>query len=143
MKISLAVFVTALIFFCGTARVFPQSPPQPGYVWVPPHKLDSGEVIPGFWRAPFKKGFYWVEGRDDGSGNWIPGHWNPIHNSSTDQAWVAGYWDGTVWVAGYWRPAVRPGYTWVNPYWEGGSWHRGRWRAYEGGQPWKSHFPRP
>ena len=115
---------------------------NPGDVWVPPHTLPSGQVIPGYWRPPFRKGFYWVKGREDENGNWIPGHWNPVHSSSSDQAWVPGYWNGTIWIEGYWRPHCRPGHRWVRPCWRDNRWYRGHWEAYEGGQPWRTRYPR-
>lgn len=125
-------------FFICTAL----SQPQPGYVRVPSHTLSSGEVIPGYWRAPFKKGFYWVEGKEDESGNWIPGHWHPVKPAPKGQVWVPDYFNGMVWVQGYRRPVSRPGYIWVDPYWHGGRWRAGYWRAYKGGHPWRSRFPK-
>jgi hypothetical protein len=116
---------------------------NPGDVWVPEKSLPDGTVIPGYWRPPFQKGFYWVEGKEDGDGNWIPGHWRPVPGSQPrDRAWVPGYWDGTVWMDGYWRPHTRPGYIWVDPRWVNGGWETGHWRAYEGGQPWRTRYPK-
>lgn len=113
-----------------------------GDVWVPPHTLPGGEVIPGYWRPPFRKGYYWVKGKEDGNGNWLPGHWNPAGRAPENQVWVPGYWDGTVIVDGYWRPVSRPGSIWVDPHWFEGRWRDGYWRDYKGGQPFRVHFPR-
>lgn len=116
---------------------------DPGDVWVSEKALPNGTVIPGYWRPPFQKGFYWVEGKADGDGNWIPGHWQPVPGSQPrGQVWAPGYWNGIIWVDGFWRPYTRPGYTWIDPRWIDNRWEDGHWRAYEGGQPWRTRYPK-
>ena len=130
--------IIAVIFFALPLPV----PAGPGDVWVAPHTLPSGQVIPGYWRPPFKKGYYWVEGKEDKDGNWLPGHWNPVGRAPAGKVWVPGYWNGVIIIDGYWRPVSRPGHTWVNPGWYGGRWRDGYWRAYQGGQPFRVPFPK-
>ncbi len=130
-----------LLIVVGTLPANAQQ--NPGDVWVAEKVLPGGVVIPGFWRPPFRKGFYWVEGKEDEDENWIPGHWRPVPGSQRpDQAWVPGYWDERGWINGYWRPHNRPGYIWRDPRWINDRWETGHWRAYEGGQPWRSRYPR-
>ena len=142
MKSSVTVIVGLIILAFLTAPAA-KTQQNPGDVWVAERVLPNGTVIPGYWRPPFRKGFYWVEGKEDGDGNWIPGHWRPVPGSQPpDQAWVPGYWDGGRWMDGYWRPGNRPGYIWVDPRWVHNRWETGHWRAYEGGQPWRTRYPR-
>ena len=140
MKFFQTIFLVALIFLAIPAGGFCQEKPVGG-VWVAPHKLPDGTVVPGFWRAPFRKGFYWVEGKEDNEGNWIPGYWQPLRKAPSGRAWAPGYWDGSIWVTGYWRPAARPGYLWVRHSWHNGRWRGGYWRAYQGGKPFRVPFP--
>ncbi len=133
----LSVLLTGLFFV-------PPLPAQssPGQVWVAPHTLPTGQVIPGYWRPPFRKGYYWVKGKEDKEGNWIPGHWKPVGRAPKDKVWVPGYWNGAIFVDGYWRPVSRSGHTWVGPGWYGGRWRDGHWRAYKGGKPFRVRFPK-
>ncbi|MDP8215405.1 MAG: hypothetical protein RAO92_02760 [Candidatus Euphemobacter frigidus] len=140
----IGTFIFVLVLAMSFAGITAEAQQNPGDVWVAPHPLPNGTAIPGYWRPPFKMGFYWVEGKDDGNGNWIPGHWNPVPGSSSgNRAWVPRYWDGVIWVDGFWRPSNRPGYIWIDPSLRNGRRQGGHWRAYEGGQPWKTRFPRP
>ena len=139
--IAISFFLTAVISLGMPSSNFAQ--PQPaGSVWVAPHPLPDGTVIPGYYRAPFRKGFYWVKGKTDQNGNWIPAYWQPLRKAPSGQAWAPGYWDGTIWVGGFWRPSSRPGYIWAGPSWQQGHWKGGHWRAYKGGQPFRVPFPK-
>jgi len=141
MKRLFSLVCGVILIFSGAISAGAQQ--NPGDVWVAPHPLSDGTVVPGYWRPPFQKGYYWVEGKEAGDGIWIPGHWNPAPGSApADRAWAPGYWNGAVWVDGFWRPVGRPGYVWADPCWREGRWHNGHWRAYEGGQPWRGRYPR-
>jgi hypothetical protein len=101
----------------------------PNQVWVAPHTLPNGTVVPGFWRATASPGYVWIEGRSDAQGRWIPGHWRPVGDPARDKAWAAGYWEEGVWHPGRWVTS-KPDQIWVAGHYDAR--HRrfapGRWR---------------
>jgi len=101
----------------------------PDQVWVAPHTLPNGVVVPGYWRAPAAPGYLWIEGRTDAHGRWIPGHWRPAAESTRGKVWAAGYWENGVWRPGRWM-TPKAGKTWVAGHYDHrhGGFVPGHWR---------------
>lgn len=104
----------------------PAAPPDK--MWVAPHPLPNGVVVPGYWRATAAPGYVWIEGRVDAEGRWIPGYWRPQGESARSKVWVAGYWMDGVWHAGRWM-TPRVGRTWLPVHYDRrGRFVPGHWR---------------
>ena len=106
----------------------PGSAAEADRVWVAPHTLPNGVVVPGYWRTTAAPGYVWVEGRTHAEGRWIPGHWRPEGNPARAKVWEAGYWMDGVWHPGRWM-TPRAGRTYVPAHYNNrGRFMPGHWR---------------
>ena len=92
--------IAAGVLFAALPSATRAAPPDK--VWVAPHTLPNGTVIPGCWRETAAPGYTWIEGRVDEEGRWIPGYWRPQGVPARNKIWVAGYWMDGVWHSGRW-----------------------------------------
>jgi len=106
--------VVALIAAGVLFAVFPAATraAPPDKVWVAPHTLPNGTVIPGCWRETSAPGYTWIPGHADGEGNWIPGYWRPGEVPGRGKVWEAGYWLDGNWHPGRWM-TPRAGRSWM------------------------------
>jgi hypothetical protein len=145
MRTTLVLLATAALLgsVIPAAHAQPIPPPGPDAVWVPPHVLRDGSVVPGHWREPVREGYVWVAPTEGPEATW--GYWRPV-KERRGHVWEPGYVtaDG-YWVDGHWRPVRRSGYRWVAPHVSGGVRVAGFWapREVRVGFVWEAGFVGP
>jgi hypothetical protein len=121
----IALLATGLLFAAvpGGGKAAP-----PDRIWVAPHALPNGGVVPGYWRTAAAPGYVWIEGHADAEGQWVPGYWRPQGDPARSKVWVAGYWMDGAWHAGRWM-TPKAGRTWISGHYNPrGSFVPGHWR---------------